>query len=156
MLVIEQKELKAIVKLFHQLSSIVLKESLSENADKSPNDENLSRFIFSKSHFNKTGAKHAAFMPRNAETSVFQVSNISEDEIWDIGVEHVGENMDPSLKARADILSGIVREIGLEIVPETSKHILHANITNWPTEKEDQLELAIDLAQASTLHIKPI
>ena len=119
-------------------------------------EENTGRFIFSSSHFNSLGAKHAAFMPRNGETSVFCISSISNDEIWDIGVNHVGKNMEPSLKAHADIICGRVQEIGLDVISETSSHPLHANITHWPMERDEKLALAIDLAKASTFHKKII
>ena len=118
--------------------------------------ENLSRYIFSKSHFNATGAKYAAFMPRNGETSVFRISDIPDDEIWDIGENHVGENIEPSLKGRADIVCSDVKRIGLDVVPETSNHPLHANIVSWPAEKDAQLELAIMLAKTSNFSRKPL
>lgn len=144
------------MKLFHQLLSKVLKEFLAKvpfrKLSSISTEENTSRFIFSSSHFNSLGAKYAAFMPRNGETSVFCISSISNDEIWDIGINHVGKNMKPSLKARADIICGRVQEIGLDVISETSSHPLHANITNWPLERDEKLALAIDLAKASTFH----
>ena len=93
-------------------------------------------------------------MPRNEETSVFCISSISEEEIWSVGVNHVGKNMVPSLKARADIICGRVQEIGLDVFSETSSHPLHANITNWPLERDEKLELAIVLAKSSNFQKK--
>ena len=146
------------MKLFHQLLSKALKEFLAKvlfrRVSSVSTEEITGRFIFSSSHFNSLGAKYAAFMPRNGETSVFCISSISNDEIWDIGVNHVGKNMEPSLKARADIICGRVQEIGLDVISETSTHPLHANIINWPIERDEKLELAIDLAKASTFHKK--
>jgi len=147
------------VKLFLQSFLKALEEFLNKilffKINRISAEENLSRFIFSSSHFNAAGAKHAAFMPRNGETSVFCTSSISEDEIWDIGESVVGINIEPSLKARADIICNEVRKTGLDVISETSTHPLHANITNWPEERDEQLELAIELANTSKFHRKP-
>jgi hypothetical protein len=148
------------VKLFRKVLSKVLEEFRAKfsrlNKHKPVSaDEDISRYIFSSKHFNSKGTKHAAFMPRNGETSVFCISSISEGEIWDIGENHVGQNMEPSLKGRADLKCREVQNIGLDVVHETSTHALHANITNWPSSRDEILELAIDLANQSTFYKKP-
>lgn len=99
--------------------------------------------------------KHAAFMPHKGEVSVFRISNLSEKDIWDIGINHVGvmRGGNPP-KARADIFVAEVKNTGLNVVSETSNHELHANIIDWPEGRDDQLNLATELANASKFYIR--
>ena len=119
-------------------------------------DELLARFVFSSSHFNSKRVKHAAFMPHKGEVSVFRVSNLSENDIWDIGVNHVGAMRGKSPKSRADIHAAKVINTGLSVVAETSNHKLHANIIDWPEGRDDQLDLAMELANSSKLYLRKV
>lgn len=117
--------------------------------------ENLSRFIFSRNHIRSSNntVKYAAFLPHiNSETSVFIISGLTDDRIWNIGVE-VEEKRTQSLKGRADINSTSVIENGLKIVLQEPPP-RHANITNWPSEKSKQKEIALKLASESRLYLK--
>ncbi len=55
--------------------------------------ETLSRFILQKKWYRTSdnSVRYAAFMPNpnNGETSVFRISGISDNEVWDIGDREV-------------------------------------------------------------------
>jgi len=53
--------------------------------------ELLSRFVFHHSHikFSDSTVRHAAFLPKDGQTSVFRVSGITVSSIWDIGNNEV-------------------------------------------------------------------
>ncbi|PKN64127.1 MAG: hypothetical protein CVU57_16260 [Deltaproteobacteria bacterium HGW-Deltaproteobacteria-15] len=110
-------------------------------------DENISRFIFSKSHYVKTTGrvKYAAFLPLEGKTSVFRTSCLTESEIWTIG-KQVGIESGRGLKARGDLSVKEVTEESLLVVSETSQHPLHADIVNWPMEEARNILLAKKLA----------
>ncbi|MDZ7661958.1 hypothetical protein [Thiohalophilus sp.] len=130
-----------------------LNKLLNFFSNKVSDDECLSRYIFSSKHFNTKGIKSVAFIPspKNDETSVFRISNLNDDDVWAIGHNHVARLRKQSLKARADLLAAGPRSLSLDVTPETTLHKLHANIVNWPTERDDKIELAIDLAKMATL-----
>ena len=100
--------------------------------------------------------KYGAYLPApNGETSVYRISNIPEKEIWDIGREYVAEPSKRTLYARGDTTAALITKTGLEIVPETTSHPLHANIVNWPTEKHEQKMVAVEIANEATLVLQP-
>jgi hypothetical protein len=116
--------------------------------------EQIARYILSKRYFsisNRT-VKYGAYLPApNCEASVYRISNISEEEIWDIGREYVAEPSKRTLYARGDTTAAVITKTGLEIVPETALHPLHANIVNWPSEKDEQKILAVEIANEAKL-----
>lgn len=114
-------------------------------------NEPLARYIFSSRQFNSTQVKTAAFIPRDGEVSVFRTLGLNEDEIWDIGNNHVAPLSNRKLKARGDTAVNHAINIKLTVEAETSNHPLHANINNWPDDRADQLALALDLANSATL-----
>lgn len=68
--------------------------------------ENLSRYILQKNHFSilHQRVKYAVFLPApNGETSVFRISNLSDNEIWEIGDIEVAQKRGMPLLGRADI-----------------------------------------------------
>ena len=119
--------------------------------------EKLTRFIFSRRHFSteKKIVKYAAFIPPpdSEDLSVFRISALFESEVWMIGRENVrGER---TLRARADLLTEVVYENHLTVIPDTTPHELHANITPFPTDKIARDRIARKLALASQLVIMP-
>lgn len=114
--------------------------------------EDLCRYIFSSNHVSATKVKYAAFLPdKNGETSVFRISGCTENEIWDIGINHVAKLSGRILKARGDFAASHVRKSSLDVISETSRHDLHANLVNWPTERDEQKLIAIELANSTKL-----
>ena len=116
----------------------------------------LARFIFSSGHFSreKQRVKHNAFMPAaDGKTSVFRTKGLKEEETWPIG-EEVAEKRKQKLHARGDIVAADVSKVKLHAVP-TETPPRHANIEDWPAEKSAQILVAIDLADAAKLFLKP-
>ena len=116
--------------------------------------EQIARYILSKRYFsvsNRT-VKYGAYLPApNGETSVYRISNISEKGIWDIGCKYVAGPSKRTLHARGDTAAVAITKTGLEIASETTPHPLHANIVNWPSEKDEQKMLAVEIANKATL-----
>jgi len=120
--------------------------------------EQIARYILSKRYFSVSNraVKYGAYLPApNGETSVYRISNIPEKEIWDIGREYVAEPSKRTLYAKGDTTAALITKTGLEIVPETTSHPLHANILNWPTEKHEQKMVAVEIANEATLVVQP-
>ena len=134
------------------------------SARQSPQEDNvaaseqIARYILSKRHFNtaKRAVKYAAYLPaHNGETSVYRTSGLTEEEIWAIGQEKVSKPSGRSLHARGDTSASVILKTGLAIIPETTPHPLHANIVNWPLEKDEQKMLALEIANEATLTLSP-
>jgi len=119
--------------------------------------ETVARYIFSENHFSRSGGgrvKYVAYLPLNGETSVFRIDTLSPEKIWEIG-NQIGSISLRRLRSRGDLLVRDVFEEKLEVIEETSNHLLHANITGWPTEKARIKKLAMNLADKATLLLKP-
>ena len=123
-----------------------------------PPDEKLTRFISSKNGFSiaKKIVSYRAFVPPKKnpqEISVYRISTLTENKIWEIGREYVqGEN---EIKARADFLAEVVYENGFIVSADMQVHELHANIMPLPINKEDRDEILRELALASELVLIP-
>jgi len=116
--------------------------------------EQIARYILSKRHISVANGivRPAAYMPAsNGETSVYRISDIAEKEVWDIGRKYVAGPGGRTLHARGDTPAVAITKTGLAIVPETTPHPLHANIVNWPSEKDEQKMLAVAIANEATL-----
>ncbi|MBI5056132.1 MAG: hypothetical protein HZB61_05920 [Nitrospirae bacterium] len=119
-------------------------------------EEDLTRYILHKNHFSAlhNRVKYAAFLPApNGETSVFRISNLSDNEIWETGDKEVAQKRGIPLFGRADILASQILRRRLRIVPD-DKPQRHANIIGWPEEKSEQKLIAIELAYNARLYIK--
>ena len=89
--------------------------------------------------------------PDSEDLSVFRISALSDSDVWTIGEEYVqGER---TLRARVDLLAEVVYENHLTVIPDTTPHELHANITPFPTDKIARDRIARKLALASQLVI---
>jgi hypothetical protein len=117
--------------------------------------EALSRFIFSRSHFSpgQNRVKPGALLPSkdSLETSVFRTVGLYPPEIQRIG-NTVDEPSGPTLKAWGNVLAGIVFDVGLNVRPDNVPE-RHAAIIGWPQQKDEQISLAQQLAEAATLHL---
>jgi hypothetical protein len=114
-------------------------------------DEKLTRFIFSST---KGKIRHSVFIPKGTDISVYRISDLSESEVWAIGRKYVQQG-ERFIKARADLLAEVVYENDLKVIPDTTPHELHANITPFPTDKSARDRIARKLALASQLVIMP-
>ena len=118
--------------------------------------EYLTRYITDKAYYrsNDKTVRHNAFMPpASRELSVFRISNLSRNIVWDLGKEYVANPRNKPLLGRADIFASNVFNKGLDIRPENQPNTLHANIVDWPEEREEQRMIAIELAFDARLHL---
>ena len=124
-------------------------ESLPERV---ADGESLCRFIFSDKMFSSRNrrVKHHAFSPKGKEVSVFRTVSLEEGEIWKLGRERAGE-IRGNPRARADLFARAVRQARLNVLSAPRPHPRHANIVDWPAEKELQQRAKMELANASTL-----
>lgn len=118
-------------------------------------NENLSRFIFSTSHFSRKAlrVKAEAYMPSSGEVSVFRIDGLSAAKVWEIGDE-IAVKRGRTLYAHGDIKASEVASAGLTTVPSEPPP-RHANIEGWPvSDKPRQKLIALQLAAVATLVLK--
>jgi hypothetical protein len=118
--------------------------------------ECLTRYIIEKSYYrsDKT-VRHNAFMPPdNGRLSVFRISALSLEVIWELGERHVAIPRNKPLLGRADIFAIEVFSRGLEICPERDPDERHASIVRWPQERERRKMIAVELASKAKLELR--
>lgn len=120
--------------------------------------EELTRFIYFSKYIrssNKT-VKYSAFLPspKDNQTSVFRISNISESQIWNIANCDVTPNQSHTLKARADIHSDDVVSRQLNLIPREPPY-RHANISDWPNDGSKKKLIAKELEKKAKLQLAP-
>ena len=115
--------------------------------------EILARFVFHHSHIRSSdnSVKPAAFLPKDGMTSVFRISNLADQEVWEIGEHEVVPKRGRPLLGRADLSVFTVINNGLQVRPQEPP-LRHANIVGWPDEKSKQMLVAIELAASSQLY----
>ncbi len=114
--------------------------------------ETLSRFIFDRKHIRSNNTlRHSAFMPNKyGETSVFRISGISQEQIWEIASD-VARLRDKQLLGRGDILASTVFSKDLQVIPrEPPKR--HANILGWPNDPSLTHSIAQQLAAEAVFY----
>lgn len=118
--------------------------------------DSYSRYIVESNKFTSSRVKPQAFLPspKNPQLSVFKTNELSNEEIWAIGVEFVANPRRKTLYARADFPESLVDEVGLSLSPDPTPHPLHANLVGWPEEKNEKMAIAKDLANASSLVVR--
>jgi hypothetical protein len=124
------------------------------NSQISPS-EFLTRYIIQKAYYRADGTvRHNAFMPsRSGEVSVYRIAYLKEGEIWEIGKLNVAKALNKQLLGRADILTLIILNQKLKVESDPTPHPRHANIVGWPSDKEEQREIALMLAAEAQLHL---
>lgn len=123
---------------------------MSAGSNLTPVNKNewLARYIYSSNCYRKIDGtvNHRAFLP-NPNTnnlSVIRHNGFSETDLLQIGKK--GAILRSSnFHGRADIRALIVYEQGLLIKP-TEEPLNHANIIGWPSAKDEQMEIAVELA----------
>lgn len=90
-----------------------------------------------------------AFIPRDSELSVTRHLHLTEENIWNIG-RRIAEKRSCTLYGRADVETRHVLAQGLDVmaqpVPDNPNH---ANIINWPAEKDARIMCALQIAEAA-------
>src|ERR1700733_9317682 len=120
--------------------------------------EKIGRFIFSQDHFNSTTkqVKYAAFMPASdKKASVYRIDGYTEEQILSIDKEFVsGKRTDgKESKGRADLFATQIRQSQLEVVPDPSPHLHHANIEGYSSDKSENKLKAVELAKNAVLQL---
>lgn len=90
---------------------------------------------------------------KDRTTSVFRISNLTGNEIWDIGEREVAPGRGYPLLGRADLSASTVINKGLKVIPQEPP-IRHANIVGWPDEKSKLQMIAVELAAEAQFHRK--
>lgn len=118
--------------------------------------ENISRYILTKRQYSQLNkcVKYGAYLPaQNGEASVFRTDNLNDIDIWSIGKDYVAIPRKKKLYARGDSIAINIFNTGLMLKQDTVPHPLHANIIEWPAEKDEQKMLAIEIANNATLFV---
>ena len=121
--------------------------------------DQLARFVKDKKHI--TDSKRPScclFLPRPdpqktekpSGTSVFRIDELGRDEIVSIGKKVFENAHRPRLLGWAKTTRGLVESIGLRVKDEEPPP-LHSDIVGWPSKRDDQYALAVELARASSL-----
>jgi len=114
--------------------------------------EVLSRFLFNGNQFSLNGVKQAAFLPaKNHETSIFRKTKLVQFSLYESIKELIASERGMQIKGVALIEAEKIQLADLKVEIEESKHQWHANIIGWPLEKHQQKQLALILAQNSSL-----
>jgi hypothetical protein len=119
--------------------------------------EVTSRYLRQRSHYAPSDGrvKPRAFHPNpeDHKTSVFRVQGLSDSEIWDLGDEHVARPSGIEILALAKLSVEQITGVGLRVEPEEPPP-RHANITDWPREKDEWMLKAQELAAEATLCLR--
>lgn len=118
--------------------------------------EQLSRFIYQKSYYRPSDktVRYNAFMPnQRGETSVYRTTDLTSQQVYEIGQRHVAEAVGKSLLGRADVISSIILGRNLTVEPRPTPHYRHANIVGWPEDKSKHKEIALQIAAEARLDL---
>lgn len=119
-------------------------------------EENISRFYFSKKDVRQDNTiKHNVFMPPpiHGRMSVYRTSDLTNQEIWDIGKIYVEPDRGKPIVGRADLKAIEIYNCKLKITPTELPHPRHANIEGWELNTENDRLKALKMA-ASAVNIK--
>lgn len=110
-------------------------------------DDILARYIFNKRYIDEDdgSVEPAAFMPRHGETSVANITHLSDPQVWAYGDTHVAI---PGrvIIGRADVKCKHVIDAKLTLDPSRPPSI-HVNIKGWPASESEALLKATLVAQ---------
>jgi hypothetical protein len=100
--------------------------------------------------------KHHAFIPPNEGRLSVNEHNVSDaDELWPVG-EDVAQQRGLQLFGRADVSMTIVQRTRLTVeAAPLAGNPTHVEITGWPSDKEDRISKAQELAADAKYHPKP-
>jgi len=119
--------------------------------------ETTSRFIVEKSYYrpgDETVKPHAYEPDKQGDCSVFRIKELINENIWTLGEKFVGKLRGKPIKGRSDIKAEIIFESGLKLIPEIKTHQRHSNITGYPSNPDELLEVTTELANNAKLVLK--
>ncbi|MGQ0556721.1 MAG: hypothetical protein ACT4PN_12345 [Nitrospiraceae bacterium] len=118
----------------------------------------LARYIVRKQHVRRDGTvKPDPFIPfKYVELSVMRHLELSEQRIWDIG-DRVASQTNTQLQGRADAQASAYIRQRLRVVAAPVEHNPnHANVVDWPFDKQAQKEIALEIVKHVRYKAKPI
>jgi hypothetical protein len=125
----------------------------ADNIPAVADDELLARFIVNSNEFRSDNTvRPKLFIPyKYVALSVNRHRDCSEEEIWNVGYS-VAEERQRALHGRSDIRALSCRIGPLDVAPKPllPANPNHADVTGFPTTKEDQQALAVKLASAAS------
>jgi hypothetical protein len=90
--------------------------------------------------------KYSAFMPPpNLRLSVFLVSNLSDQQVWELAVKNVEPVRGPVI-GRGNLSVSQVVARRLNVSPDVDPASKHANVVNWPEDRDERATIAKELA----------
>ncbi len=115
--------------------------------------ETVSRYLFKDDIRSDETIRYQAFLPSssNPKLSVFRVFGLSDQEIWALAVEKVEPIRGKRVSARGDLSIAKVEDKQLVIQPDAEATSRHANIVDWPPDREKRATIAKDLAALASL-----
>jgi len=126
--------------------------------DSIAHNELLARYVVSSKWFHKEDqtVKQDAFIPDSfLELSVTRHLNFSEDDIWRVG-KIIARKISRTLHGRADVETAHVIAQRLNVVPQPeSDNPNHANIINWPSDKDARKMRALEIARVARFIANP-
>lgn len=122
-------------------------------------DELLARYITSSKWLHKQDqtVKQDAFIPPPpySELSVTRHLHLTDGDIWKIGRKIV-EGKPRSLHGRADVETSHVIAQRLDVAPQPMDgNPNHANIINWPPDKDARKMCALEIARVAHFVANP-
>jgi hypothetical protein len=100
--------------------------------------------------------KRRAFMPPSSgRLSVYRTDACSQAELWSIYADHVRPYRGDESLGTARLVANSIYDKHLHVEPDGVPHWRHANVVNWPEEKEQQKAVALDLAKNSRFIPRP-
>jgi hypothetical protein len=129
----------------------------SEVPDEVSPHEVTARFLLEPGHFRRDNghAKPKAFQParRDNRTSVFRTRDLLDSAVWELADRYVAAVRGQPVIARAELTVVEITAVGLMVEPDRDPP-RHANITGWPSAKDEWKSLAQELAAKARLRVR--
>ena len=120
--------------------------------------DRLARILI-ESHYSiqKGLVKYRAFLPEFYKgafiTSVFDIDMLADHDVWEMGRVHVAEPRGKTVHGHAAVESRTVIALGLSVV-RSEPPPRHCDLTGWPNEKQERMNVAQELAATAALKLK--
>lgn len=115
----------------------------------------IARFLTKSKDFGGTRVKKGAFMPDPDEgmtTSVYVVDTLELSQIRDLGEINKVAPLGRTLYGYGGLDVATVLKHGPRVL-RSEPPPRHADITNWPADKDEQIQIALELAAVATLNV---
>lgn len=134
----------------------------SEFPDEVGQDERITRFMFQTNHIKRDAGtmRSGALLPTRHpqshiwETSVARIQGLQNPDIWKLGA-FVGASREKAPVGRGDFLAQNASSVRLRVVSDKEAFERHAVLQGWPDDKEDQKQIALELATFTSVSYAP-